>query len=57
MPIIEKTVFKPDDAVDAESKNMKLATWLQNAWNDLDIVVIERIEIGSSKGWRARYRE
>ena len=57
MPIVEKTLFKADQAPDAEGKNMKLATWLENAWNDLDIVLIERIEIGSNKGWRVRYRD
>jgi hypothetical protein len=57
MPIIEKTLFKGDQGDDAEAKNLKLAMWLQNAWNDLDIVRIERIEIGSSRGWRVLYRE
>jgi hypothetical protein len=56
-PVLEKTKFKSDIETSASEKNMRLATLLETTWNDLDVVIIERIEIGSTKGWRVTYRE
>ncbi len=55
--VLEKTKFKADTETDPAEKNIRLATLLETAWNDLDVVIIERIEIGSTKGWRVTYRE
>ncbi len=55
--VLEKTKFKPDTETSAQEKNVRLATLLETTWNDLDVVIIERIEIGSTKGWRVTYRE
>lgn len=52
----EKFWFIPDTAVTPQDKNTTLATHLNGVWNDLEIVRIDRIEIGGS-GWRAVYRE
>ena len=57
MPLREKIVFKADEEVTADGKNSRLAELLNGPLNDLQIVLIERIEIGSQKGWRATYRE
>jgi hypothetical protein len=57
MPLKEKTVFKADEEATAEGKNSRLAELLNGPLNDLQIVSIERIEIGSQKGWRVTYRE
>lgn len=38
-------------------KNSYLSELLDGVWNDLAIVRIQRIEIGSSKGWQVTYRE
>ena len=55
--VLEKTKFKADTETDSGEKNIRLATLLETAWNDLDVVIIERIEIGSTKGWRVKYRD
>ena len=55
--VLEKTKFKSDTETSAPAKNVRLATLLETTWNDLDVVTIERIEIGSTKGWRVTYRE
>ena len=55
--VVEKTIFSADSETEAEEKNVRLASLLGAGWSDLDIVMIERIEIGSNKGWRATYRE
>jgi hypothetical protein len=47
-------VFKRDSATEPTEKNALLAGYLAEAWNDLDIVMIERIENGDS-GWKATY--
>ena len=47
-------VFKSDNATEPKEKNALLAGYLAEAWNDLDIVMIERIENGDS-GWKATY--
>ena len=57
MALKEKTSFKSDEATTAEEKNSRLAALLDAAWNDFEVVRIERIEIGSEKGWRLTYRE
>ncbi len=55
---VEKTWFIGDPpGTDSDSdKNSHLAELLEGEWNDLSIVRIERIEIGSSKGWKVTYR-
>jgi hypothetical protein len=55
--VAEKTKFKADTETSAPEKNVRLATLLETTWNDLDVVIIERIEIGSTKGWRVTYRD
>lgn len=55
--LAEKTWFKADAAETDEEKNAVLARHLGTIWPELSIVRIERIEIGSEKGWRAAYRE
>ena len=55
--VLEKTKFKADTETDPGEKNIRLAKLLETAWNDLDVVIIERIEIGSTKGWRVKYRD
>lgn len=55
--LAEKTWFKADGAETDEEKNTVLARHLGTIWPELSIVRIERIEIGSEKGWRATYRE
>ena len=56
--IKEKTDFRADEHETPEDRNGRLATYLNGGvWADLHIVSIERIEIGSTKGWRATYRE
>jgi hypothetical protein len=58
MPEIrEITLFEPDYSTTAMDKNGVLAALLRGAWMFLEIVKIERIEIGSQKGWRVIYRE
>lgn len=52
----EKQWFKRDTEDTDEGKNSKLAEYLDDLWNDLSIVRIERIEIGDT-GWRLTYRE
>lgn len=56
---VEKTLFTGDPpGTDSDSdKNSRLADLLEGEWNDLSIVRIERIEIGSAKGWKVTYRE
>ena len=51
----EKTWFIRDTETDPSAKNSLLATYLDGVWNDLEIVRIDRIEIGDS-GWLATYR-
>lgn len=53
----DKFVFKADKATTPGGKNTALAKVLLAGWNDLNIVKIERMEIGSRSGWRATYRE
>ena len=53
----DKTLFKSDKEEEPADKNSRLAALLETAWSDLEIVKIERIEIGTSKGWRVTYRE
>lgn len=53
--LIEETTFQKDDATDPYDKNKILAQYLDGVWADLNIVYIERIEIGK-KGWQAHYR-
>jgi hypothetical protein len=57
--LAEKTWFISDPPeTDSDSdKNSQLSELLEGEWNDLSIVRIDRIEIGSSKGWKATYRE
>lgn len=38
-------------------KNSQLAELLEGEWNDLSIVRMDRIEIGTAKGWKVTYRE
>lgn len=47
----------PEEFTSDEDKNSQLSDLLSGAWNDLSIVEIRRIEIGSSKGWRVTYRQ
>jgi hypothetical protein len=53
----DKILFKSDKEVEPVAKNSRLAGLLEAAWADLEIVQIERIEIGTSKGWRVTYRQ
>lgn len=55
--IKEKETFKQDKETTNKGKNDRLATLLRTVWNDLSIVRIDRIEIGSVRGWKAIYRE
>jgi hypothetical protein len=57
MPFKERIIFKSDDETTPEGKNSRLAVLLNGSMNDLQIVTIERIEIGSRKGWRITYRD
>ena len=63
MPFKEKTRFKADPADQAgeepstRDKNSNLAQLLEGPWNGLQIVKIERIEIGSEQGWRVTFRQ
>jgi hypothetical protein len=54
--LAEKQWFQRDKEDTDEGKNSKLAEYLDDLWNDLSIVRIERIEIGDT-GWRLTYRE
>jgi len=56
---VEKAWFINDPpGTDSDSdKNSRLADLLEGEWNDLSIVRVERIEIGSAKGWKVTYRE
>jgi len=57
--LLEKTWFISDPpGTDSDSdKNSQLAELLEGEWNDLSIVRIDRIEIGSAKGWKVTYRQ
>jgi hypothetical protein len=55
--VTEKTKFSPDDETEDRKRNAKLAALLTTTWKALAIVRIERIEIGTEKGWRVTYRE
>ncbi len=57
MALKEKKIFKSDDEATPDGKNSRLAELLNGLWNDLQIVSIKRIEIGSQKGWLMTYRE
>jgi hypothetical protein len=57
MALKEKTLFKADAETTPDGKNSRLAELLNGPLNDLQIVSIERIEIGSQRGWRVTYRE
>jgi hypothetical protein len=57
MPFKERITFRADEETKPEEKNSRLAVLLSGALNDLQIVRIERIEIGSEKGWRVTYRD
>ncbi len=50
-----ETVFKRDWETVPEEKTALLSGYLADAWSDLDIVRIDRIENGHS-GWQATYR-
>jgi len=56
---VEKTWFisDPPGTNSDSDKNSRLADLLEGEWNDLSIVRIDRIEIGSAKGWKVTYRE
>ena len=54
---IDKTLFEPDSKATSSNKNFILANWLSTNWANLEIVRVERIEIGSAKGWKATYRD
>ena len=54
--LTELTRFEPDTHQTPDAKNGALANLLQVDWNDLAIVRIDRIEIGSQQGWRCTYR-
>ena len=56
LPLVETTLFEPDDQTTNAGKNATLATLLAAPWRPLAIVRVERIEIGDS-GWRVVYRE
>lgn len=55
--LIDKTLFEPDSKATSSSKNFALATLLNTTWSQLEIVRVERIEIGSAKGWKVTYRD
>lgn len=55
--VIENTKFSADSETEPDEKNVRLASLLGAGWSDLEIVRIERIEIGSKKGWRVTYRD
>jgi hypothetical protein len=55
--VLEKTKFKSDTETSGSDKNVRLAALLETTWNDLDVVIVEIIEIVSTKGWRVTYRE
>lgn len=55
-PLVETTLFEPDDQSTNAGKNAALATLLAAPWRPLAIVRVERIEIGD-RGWRVVYRE
>ncbi len=57
MALKERTIFKADEETTPGGKNSRLAELLNGSLNDLQIVLIERIEIGSEKGWRVTFRE
>ena len=63
MPFSERTRFKADPAnppgeeLSARDKNSNLAQLLEGPWNGLQIVKVERIEIGSEQGWRVTFRQ
>ena len=54
-PLVETTLFEPDDQNTNAGKNAALATLLAAPWRPLAIVRVERIEIGD-RGWRVVYR-
>jgi hypothetical protein len=56
--LVEVEDFLEDRPGDTEvdEHNTALANQLNGLWNPRAIVRIERIEIGSRKGWRLRYR-
>jgi hypothetical protein len=56
LPLVETTLFEPDDQTTNAGKNATLATLLAAPWRPLAIVRVERIEIGDS-GWRVVFRE
>lgn len=47
----------PKEFVRDSDKNSQLSELLSETWNDLSIVEVRRIEIGSSKGWQVTYRQ
>ena len=53
----ESRIFKADRKTSPAGKNASLSTLLSDLWKPLNIVKIERIEIGSKAGWRATYRD
>jgi hypothetical protein len=55
--LAEKETFEQDDETTAPGKNKVLADLLNTAWLGLAIVRIDRIEIGSQRGWRATFRD
>jgi hypothetical protein len=52
----EKKRFEKDTEETASDKNRALSVLLLGDWLELNIVKIERIEIGNESGWRVTYR-
>lgn len=55
--LAEKSWFCSDSETTNEGKNAALAALMDGAWKRLSVVSVERIEVGTEKGWRATYRE
>jgi len=55
--VSESKIFKEDKKTSPDGKNASLSTLLSDLWKPLNIVKIERIEIGSKAGWQATYRD
>ncbi|MHC4087018.1 MAG: hypothetical protein ACYSWZ_11095 [Planctomycetota bacterium] len=53
----EKKRFKKDTKKTASTKNKALSVLLLGQWKKLNIVKIERIEIGNDIGWRVTHRK
>jgi len=55
-PLAEDTAFEADEHTEPQDRNQRLADLLQGPWLALSIVRIDRIEIGSQRGWRVTHR-